>query len=146
TEKIVHETWNAYRRKNGLLFPQEMIRLRKNRGMTQKEFAEFLGVGEASIKRWERGLVQDKSQDQLIRAKTKEHGSRLTLYIPSFAYQEQITVHPGACFPISVWHDREIPIAKSLHWKTARSAQFSDLPTAPENTENNRDSYELAYT
>jgi hypothetical protein len=37
--------------------------------MTQRQFAEFLRVGEASVKRWETWLVQDASSDELIRVK-----------------------------------------------------------------------------
>jgi hypothetical protein len=43
--------------------------IRKLLGKNQREFAAFLGVGEASVKRWETWLVQEKSSDQLIRIK-----------------------------------------------------------------------------
>lgn len=70
SERLVQATWDAYREKHGLLTANEIRKLRKGLNMTQGQFADYLGVGEASIKRWERGLVQDKSNDELIRAKT----------------------------------------------------------------------------
>lgn len=40
--------------------------------MNQVQFAKFLSVGEASVKRWETWLVQDRSSDHLIRLKCKD--------------------------------------------------------------------------
>jgi hypothetical protein len=42
--------------------------------MSQREFAEFLGVGPASIKRWEMGKIQDGRSNELILAKTQKSG------------------------------------------------------------------------
>jgi len=38
--------------------------------MSFRTFARHLKVGEASPKRWEAGLVQDRAMDQLIRLKS----------------------------------------------------------------------------
>lgn len=76
SEGVVHATWNAYRKKHGLLQPREIVSRRQDMGLTQKEFAERLGVGVASIKRWEKGLVQDKSSDNLIRKMTEAEPAR----------------------------------------------------------------------
>jgi putative zinc finger/helix-turn-helix YgiT family protein len=63
-------TADAYRTKHGLLTSVEIKALRQLLGdKSQREFAAFLGVGEASVKRWETWLVQDKGNDQLIRMK-----------------------------------------------------------------------------
>jgi HTH-type transcriptional regulator/antitoxin MqsA len=61
---------DAYRRKHGLLMGQEIKHLRERLGMSQLAFAEYLGVGSASVKRWEGGLIQDEAMDRLIRLKT----------------------------------------------------------------------------
>ncbi|HEY6769549.1 MAG TPA: type II TA system antitoxin MqsA family protein [Candidatus Sulfotelmatobacter sp.] len=61
---------DAYRNAHNLLTGDELRVLRNQRGMSQVEFAEYLGVGPASIKRWESGQVQDKAMDELIRLKT----------------------------------------------------------------------------
>jgi putative zinc finger/helix-turn-helix YgiT family protein len=64
-------TANAYRRKHGLLTAGEIIQRRKAMGMSQRRFAQYLEVGEASVKRWESGLlVQDKASDLRVRAQT----------------------------------------------------------------------------
>ncbi|MBE0657195.1 MAG: helix-turn-helix domain-containing protein [Bryobacteraceae bacterium] len=60
----------AYRHAAGLLRADEIRDARKRLGLSQLEFAEYLGVGEASVKRWEAGALQDKSSDDLIRLKT----------------------------------------------------------------------------
>lgn len=60
----------AYRKKLGLLSASEIRAARERLRMSQREFAEYIGVGEASIKRWELGALQDKSGDELIRLKT----------------------------------------------------------------------------
>lgn len=58
---------DAYRAKVGLLTGEEIIEGRKKLGLTQKELAEKLGVGEASIKRWELGAIQTEAMDRLMR-------------------------------------------------------------------------------
>ena len=63
---------DAYREKYSLLTSKQIADYRGRLGMSQREFADYLGVGEASIKRWETYYVQDKSQDNLIRLKCDE--------------------------------------------------------------------------
>lgn len=60
----------GYREAAGLLSADEILAARKSLGLNQLEFAKYLGVGEASVKRWELGALQDKSSDDLIRLKT----------------------------------------------------------------------------
>lgn len=74
-DALVHATWNAYRQRHGFLAPDTIIRFRKELGLTQESFANYLGVGVASVKRWEKGLVQDKAMDELIRSKMELHRS-----------------------------------------------------------------------
>jgi len=57
---------NAYRKKAGLLTGTEIRDLRKERGLTQKQLADLLKVGVASIKRWETGLIQSKAMDHVL--------------------------------------------------------------------------------
>jgi len=58
---------DAYREKHGLLTSTQLKAARERLKMTQEEFAEFVGVGSASLKRWESSAIQDKSSDRLIR-------------------------------------------------------------------------------
>jgi putative zinc finger/helix-turn-helix YgiT family protein len=61
---------DAYRHKQGLLTSGEIRAARKRLNMSQQGFADYLGVGIASVKRWEWGQVQEKSMDKLMRLLT----------------------------------------------------------------------------
>ncbi|WP_434299252.1 type II TA system antitoxin MqsA family protein [Corallococcus exiguus] len=64
-EELRHE---AICRHLGLLSPREIREIRSSYRMTQSDFAEETGFGEASIKRWELGLnLQNKSADKYLR-------------------------------------------------------------------------------
>jgi putative zinc finger/helix-turn-helix YgiT family protein len=69
TDELRKRTADAYREQHDLLTSVQIKAIRKLLGKNQREFAAFLGVGEASVKRWETWLVQEKSSDQLIRIK-----------------------------------------------------------------------------
>lgn len=69
TDELRRRTADAYREKHGLLTSQQIRAIREALKMSQRQFAEFLRVGEASIKRWETWQVQEESSDELIRAK-----------------------------------------------------------------------------
>ena len=58
---------DAYRRKVGLLTMDEIDRLRRNLKMTWPEFASYVFVGIATLKRWKRGEIQTRALDRLIR-------------------------------------------------------------------------------
>lgn len=61
-----------YRKLHALLTSEEIISFRTNLGMSQVAFANYLKVGEASVKRWETYFVQDAVQDDHIRLKCDE--------------------------------------------------------------------------
>ena len=47
--------------------PWEISAIRKDYGMTQKQFAKAFGFGRASVERWENGvLIQNESMDNLM--------------------------------------------------------------------------------
>lgn len=62
-------TVDAYKKEEKLLTSEEVRKYREELGMSQVQFAEYLGVGVASVKRWETYFIQEKSQDDLIRIK-----------------------------------------------------------------------------
>lgn len=66
----------TYRRLAGILTAEEIREARQRLGMSQREFAEYLGVGEASVKRWETGVLPDKSSSDLIRLKTDPEAAK----------------------------------------------------------------------
>lgn len=66
----------TYRRLAGILTKEEIRESRRRLGLSQREFAEYLGVGVASVKRWEKGVLPDKSSSDLIRLKTDPDAAR----------------------------------------------------------------------
>jgi len=58
---------DAYRRQVGRLTSDDIRAARAALGLSQQEFAKFLGVGVASVKRWEWGHAQSPDEDQNIR-------------------------------------------------------------------------------
>lgn len=79
-EAHARKTDQAYRHAAGYLTAAEIRQARARLGMTQTEFAEYLGVGEASLKRWELGALQDRSSDRLIRLQTDPDFARNSLH------------------------------------------------------------------
>lgn len=61
---------DAYRRQAKLLTTQDLDRLRRDLKMTWKEFAEYVFVGIATLKRWMRGEIQSEALDRLVRLRT----------------------------------------------------------------------------
>ena len=63
---------DKYRKLHNLLTSEEIVKFRGMLGMSQAAFANYLKVGEASIKRWETYYVQDVVQDDHIKLKCDE--------------------------------------------------------------------------
>jgi putative zinc finger/helix-turn-helix YgiT family protein len=56
------------RREARLLTPEEIREGREKLGLTQKQFANLLGVGEATVSRWETGVqIQQRAMDRFLR-------------------------------------------------------------------------------
>lgn len=70
SEAFAQAVSDAYRKAHGLLTGTEISQRRKRLALTQAQFAQFLSVGVASVKRWEAGQIQEPSMDQLMRLKT----------------------------------------------------------------------------
>jgi putative zinc finger/helix-turn-helix YgiT family protein len=63
-EKLRHD---AACRQLGVMTPDEVRAVREKYGMNQAKFAELTKLGEASLSRWERGvLIQNEANDQLL--------------------------------------------------------------------------------
>jgi putative zinc finger/helix-turn-helix YgiT family protein len=63
-------TADAYRRAHDLLTSEDIRARRERLRMSQRQFADYLGVGAASIPRWEGAQIQEPVYDQKIREKT----------------------------------------------------------------------------
>jgi transcriptional regulator with XRE-family HTH domain len=62
---------DSYRYVHGLLTSEEIRSRRQHLNMSQQEFAGHLGVGIASVKRWEMGKIQDADSNRRILEKTQ---------------------------------------------------------------------------
>jgi len=71
------KTADKYKEEHGLLTSEQLRALRERFGMTQPEFALYLNVGPASIKRWETYGVQDVAMNDHIRLKCDEQQADL---------------------------------------------------------------------
>lgn len=61
------EAYRIYRTKHNMLQPEEIRKFRQQYGLSQAELAKLLGLGGATLSRYERGQLQDKTHDMLIR-------------------------------------------------------------------------------
>src|SRR5260370_20137114 len=58
----------AFRRAARLLTPEEIRQGREKLALTQKQFANLLGVGEATVSRWQTGAqIQQRAMDRVLR-------------------------------------------------------------------------------
>ena len=97
---------DAYRARHGLLTSEEIRTRRKALGMSQAKFAEHLGVGVASVKRWEMGKIQDRSSDRLIRALSGRRPSRVpnvTQPAKSASPPRTVRKRPAASVTVGHW-------------------------------------------
>jgi len=59
---------DAYRRKVGLMTGEEIRNHREKLDLSQSQLAQNAGIGVASIKRWENGIIQTKSMNSALKA------------------------------------------------------------------------------
>jgi len=59
--------YRKYRQEHALLQPEEISNWRKAHHLTQSEFARLLGIGIATLNRYENGALQNKSHEKLLR-------------------------------------------------------------------------------
>ncbi len=78
---------DKYRDDHGLLNSQKIIAIRKNMEMSQRQFAQYLGVGDASIKRWETYFAQEAAMDEHIRLKCDKEFAQKNAFDVSVATQ-----------------------------------------------------------
>jgi len=59
--------YREYRRRHGMLQPEEIREYRLARGLSQRELSALLGWGGATLSRYENGALQDEAHDRLLR-------------------------------------------------------------------------------
>jgi putative zinc finger/helix-turn-helix YgiT family protein len=68
TEKDPFNTaYRKYREIHGMLQPEQIKDLREKCGLSQAELAKVLGLGVATISRYENGALQDTAHDNLLK-------------------------------------------------------------------------------
>ncbi len=66
-DENLREFRDSYREANGLLKTDEIINIRSIYGLTQKEYANLLGLGDVTIQRYEKKAIQDSTYDMIMR-------------------------------------------------------------------------------
>ncbi len=66
-EETARMVYQEYRRRRGLLSPEEIRRLRGRYGLSQRQLARLLGWGLVTVQRYEKGALQDAAHDLLLR-------------------------------------------------------------------------------
>lgn len=59
--------YREYRARKGMLQPEDIRDFRIKRGLTQKEFSDLLGIGIATLNRYENGALQSEAHDRVIK-------------------------------------------------------------------------------
>ncbi|WP_139651906.1 type II TA system antitoxin MqsA family protein [Raoultibacter phocaeensis] len=62
------KAYRSYRELKDIPQPEELVALRKEKGLTQKVFAAALGIGVASVQRYEQGALPTYAHAQLLRS------------------------------------------------------------------------------
>lgn len=68
TAAVQNAISDAYRKAEGLLAGREIRQLREKLNLSQKDLAKRAGVGVASIKRWENGIIQTRPMNAALKA------------------------------------------------------------------------------
>lgn len=89
---------DAYREKHRLLTSSRIKDRRLDLGMSQQQFANYLGVGSSSVKRWELGQIQDKAMNNLMVLKTDLDAARENVIEVSTRLKQSVWVPGGR------WH------------------------------------------
>jgi len=61
------KAYREYRRRHGMMQPEEIRGLRKRYGLTQSEMRSLLGWGGATLSRYENGALQDETHEKSLR-------------------------------------------------------------------------------
>ena len=61
------KAYKEYRRRRGMIQPEEIRSLRKRYGLTQNEVAKLLGWGATTLSRYENGALQDEAHEKTLR-------------------------------------------------------------------------------
>jgi len=66
-EDPLDKAYREYRRRHGMMQPEEIREFRKRFGLTQNEMSRLLGWGGATLSRYENGALQDETHEKALR-------------------------------------------------------------------------------
>jgi putative zinc finger/helix-turn-helix YgiT family protein len=66
-EDPLDKAYREYRRRHGMMQPEEIREFRKKFGLTQNEMNRLLGWGGATLSRYENGALQDETHEKALR-------------------------------------------------------------------------------
>lgn len=66
--EVLRRAHDLYRERHGLLTSAEIVRLRERYGFSQRALARLLGWGEITIQRYEKGVIQNRAHDTILRS------------------------------------------------------------------------------
>lgn len=65
-DENLEKIYDQYRKKKGLLTPEQIRNIREKYGLSQRAFSRILGWGEITIHRYESGALQDRSHNDSL--------------------------------------------------------------------------------
>jgi putative zinc finger/helix-turn-helix YgiT family protein len=76
----LEKAYREYRRRHGMIQPEEIREMRKLYGLTQQELSKLIGWGGASLSRYENGALQDDAHDRVLQlVKSPENMYRIVI-------------------------------------------------------------------
>ncbi len=67
-DAVLRTAHDLYRARHGLLTSSEIVELRRRYGFSQRALSRLLGWGEVTIQRYEKGVIQDRAHDEVLRS------------------------------------------------------------------------------
>jgi putative zinc finger/helix-turn-helix YgiT family protein len=76
----LEKAYLEYRRRHGMIQPEEIREMRKLYGLTQQELSKLIGWGGATLSRYENGALQDHAHDRILQlVKSPENMYRIVI-------------------------------------------------------------------
>lgn len=66
-EMNLSRAYDLYRKKHGIMAPEELTRLRERYGLSQRSLGKILGFGEVTIHRYETGAIPSPSNNKMLK-------------------------------------------------------------------------------
>lgn len=71
--------YREYRRRKGMVQPEQIRAFREKYGFTQKELSDLLGFGGATLSRYENGTLQDEAHNTILRLALEPYNLQLII-------------------------------------------------------------------